>query len=136
MDQGMSSMFWTVERSTLEAPHIKVSSSVTTVEYPSIDEVDITAISSDDIWDCIILDDINGMEQAARPDEEPEVQNRDDPSEAWNQDEEPKVKRVRFATPEPSPPSEPTVSVYKYKLRACMVKLVSLLLCWSYTSEV
>ena len=27
------------------------------------------------------------------------------------------------------------VSVYKYKLRACMVKLVHLLLCWSYTSE-
>ena len=84
----------------------QTTSSVTTAEYPSTDEVDITAISSDDSSDCIILDNINGMEEAAGPDEEPLVHSR--PPEAQKPDEEPKVKRVRFATPEPSPPSEPT----------------------------
>ena len=99
----------------MDLPHItsspdkeQTTSSVTTAECPSTDEVDITAISSDDSSDCIILDNINGMEEAAGPDEEPVVHSRYVPPEAQNPDKQPKVKRVRFATPEPSPPCEPT----------------------------
>ena len=82
--------------------------SVTITEGPNTDEVDITAISSDDSSDYIILDNINGMEEAAGPDEEPVVHTRGVPPEVQKTDEEPKVKRARFSTPEPSPPSEPT----------------------------
>ena len=77
----------------------KTTSSVTTAECPATDEVDITAISSDDSSDSIILDNINGMEEAAGPDEEPVVHTRGVPPETQNPDEETKVKRVRFATP-------------------------------------
>ena len=86
----------------------KTTSSVPTAESPTTDEVDITAISSDDSSDCIILDNINGMEEAAGPDEEPVIHSRGGPPEAQKPNEEPKVKRVRFATTEPSPPSEAT----------------------------
>ena len=80
----------------------QTTSTITPVEGPSTDEVDITEISSDDSSDCILL------EQAPGPYHEPEVQNKDDPLEARKPDEEPKVKSVRFATPEPSPPSKQT----------------------------
>ena len=86
----------------------ETTSSVTTAESPTTDEVDITAISSDDSSDCIILDNINGMEEATGPDEEPVIHSRGVPPEAQKPDEELKIKRVRFATPEPSPPSEAT----------------------------
>ena len=75
----------------------QTTSTVTTAEGPSTDEVDITEIPSDDSTDCILLEY-----------HEPEVQNKDDPPEPGRPDEEPKVKRVRFATTEPSPPSEQT----------------------------
>ena len=80
----------------------QTTSTVTTAEGPRTDKVDITEISSDDSSDCILL------EQAPGPYHELEVQNKDDPPEARKPDKEPKVKRVRFATPEPSPPSEQT----------------------------
>ena len=74
----------------------QMSSNLTTPDGPTTDEVDITAISSDDSSDCIILE---GFEQGNGPDEQPEMK---------NPDEQPKVKRVRFATPPASPPSAPT----------------------------
>ena len=80
----------------------QTTSTVTTAQGPSTDQVDITEISSDDSSDCILL------EQAPGPYHEPDVQNKDDPPEARKPYEEPKVKRVRFTTPEPSPPSEQT----------------------------
>ena len=81
----------------------QITSTITTTsEGPSTDEVDIMEISSDDSSDCILL------EQAPGPYHEPDVQNKDDPPEATKPYEDPKVKRVRFTTPEPSPPSEQT----------------------------
>ena len=59
----------------------QMSSNLTTPDGPTTDEVDITAISSDDSSDCIILE---GLEQGNGPDEQP------------------KVKRVRFATHQPA----------------------------------
>ena len=72
-----------------------MSSNLTTPDGPTT-EVDITAISSDDSSDCIILE---GSEQGNDPDEQLEMK---------NPDQQPKVKRVRFVTPSASPPSAPT----------------------------
>ena len=75
------------------------------LQSPSTDDVNITEISSDDSSDCIIV------EQAPAPFQETEAHNKGVPGEARKPDEETKVKRVRFATPEhipPTPPSEET----------------------------
>ena len=83
----------------------QITSNGTAPESSSTDEVNITEISSDDSSDCIIV------EQAPAPFQEAEVHNKGVPGEARKPDEEPKVKRVRFATPEhipPTPPSEET----------------------------
>ena len=74
----------------------QITSSLTTTDGPTTDEVDITTISSNDSSDCIILE---GFEEGNGPDEEPKMN---------TPDEQPKVKRVRFATPPASPASAPT----------------------------
>ena len=61
------------------------TSTVTATEGVSTDEVNITEISSDDSTDCIIVE-------------------HHPPKANKSTEEQPKVKRVRFTTPEPSPP--------------------------------
>ena len=86
----------------------QITSNGTAPESSSTDEVNITEISSDDSSDCIIV------EQAPAPFQETEAHNKGVPGEARKPNEEPKVKRVKFATLEhisptpPSPPSEET----------------------------
>ena len=86
----------------------QITSNSTAPESSITDEINITEISSDDSSDCIIV------EQAPAPFQETEAHNKGVPGEARKPNEEPKVKRVKFATLEhisptpPSPPSEET----------------------------
>ena len=90
------------QRVTSSPDKQQTTSNGTPAESPSTDDVNITEISSDDSSDCIIV------EQAPAPFHEAEVHNKGVPGEARKSDEEPKVKRVRFATPEHIPPSPPS----------------------------
>ena len=62
---------------------------VTAAVGVSTDEVNITEISSDHSADCIIVE-------------------HHPPKANKSTEEQPKVKRVRFTTPEPSPPTSPS----------------------------
>ena len=67
----------------------QATSAVTAAVGVSTDEVNITEISSDDSADCIIVE-------------------HHPPKANKSTEEQPKVKRVRFTTPEPSPPTSPS----------------------------